>query len=261
MSADLPRLRERELSFGAWTSLAHPSISEIFARSGVDFIGIDLEHSTISLEHAQAMIAAAHAGGVNCLPRVSSHNAEQIHRLLDSGADGVIVPNVSRVEEVGQIVDWCKYPPVGSRSYGVARAQGYGLDFEEYVSTWNDRSTILIQIESIAGVEAVEGLLSNPAVDGAMVGPYDISGSLELPGQLFHPRVLQACARVVEACRRRGRACGTQLVEPTEGQVASAIEQGYTFIVLASDVFILWKWSERIKALIKETQVKNHVRG
>lgn len=254
------RLQEREPLFGAWTSLGHPSITEIFTRSGVDFVGIDLEHSTIDLPQAQQIIAAAQAGRVACLPRVSSHNGEQIRRLLDSGADGVIVPNVSRVEEVRQIVEWCKYPPEGKRSFGVARAQGYGLEFEEYVSQWNQRSAVLIQIESIAGVEAIDALVSHPTVDGVMVGPYDISGSLGQPGQLFHPRVEQACARVLEACRKAGKACGTQLVEPTQGQIASAMEKGYTFIVLASDVFILWKWSERVKALLQESQTRSQTR-
>jgi 2-dehydro-3-deoxyglucarate aldolase len=217
---------------------------------GVDFVGIDLEHSTISQEQAQRIIAAAHAGGVACLPRVASHNGEQIKRLLDSGADGVIVPMVSTQAEVERIVEWCKYPPAGKRSYGIARAQGYGFTFEEYTATWNTRSVIIIQIESIKGVEAVEDLLANQMIDGAMVGSYDLSGSLGIPGQLSHARVTGACARVIEACRRQGKGCGTHLVDPTEAQVSAAFEAGYTFVVLGSDVFVLWKWSERMRALV-----------
>ena len=117
--------------FGAWTSLYHPSITEIFASTGVDFIGIDIEHSTISLGQTQRIIAAAHAGKTACLPRIASHNGEQIKRVLDSGADGIIVPNVATQAEVERLVEWCKYPPAGKRSYGVARAQGYGLKFDE----------------------------------------------------------------------------------------------------------------------------------
>jgi 2-dehydro-3-deoxyglucarate aldolase len=236
--------------FGAWTSLGHPSITEIFTRAGVDFVGIDLEHSTVSHEQSQRIIAAAQAGGTACLPRVASHNGEQIRRLLDSGADGVIVPNVSTPHEVEQIINWSKYPPLGKRSYGVARAQGYGFDFEAYVRAWNDRSTILIQIESIQAVDAVDALLAHEAVDGAMIGPYDISGSLGIPGQLAHPRVTQACARVLEACQRAGKACGTQLVEPTPETASEAFSAGYAFVVLASDVFLLWKWTERMRQLI-----------
>lgn len=236
--------------FGAWTSLGHPSITEIFTRAGVDFIGIDLEHSTISQEQAQRIIAASQAAGLVCLPRVASHNGEQIRRLLDSGADGVIVPNVRTPDEVERIIAWCKYPPAGARSYGVARAHGYGRTFDEYVTTWNDRSVLLIQIESIQGVEAVDELLAYEAIDGVMIGPYDISGSLRIPGRLDDPRVRRACARVIDACRRAGRACGTQVIEPTPGRIKDAFGQGYTFVVLGSDVFVLWKWAERMRLFI-----------
>ncbi len=245
------KLREREPVFAGWTSLGHPSITEMFVRSGVDFIGIDLEHSTISQEQAQRIVAAAHAGGVRCLPRVASHNGEQIKRLLDSGADGVIVPMVSTRAQADQIVAWTKYPPLGVRSYGIARAQGYGCDFERYTDEWNSRSTIIIQIESIEGVEAVDDLLSVEAIDGVMIGPYDLSGSLGIPGQLSHPKVTEACARVIEAARCHGKACGTQVIEPTRENVSSAFESGYTFAVLASDVFVLWKWSERMRTLVE----------
>ena len=244
------RLRERTPVFAAWTSLGHPSITEIFAATGVEFVGIDLEHSTITLGEAQRIIAAAHAGGVACLPRIASHNGEHIKRLCDAGADGVIVPMVSTPAEVQRVVEWTKYPPLGRRSYGVASAQGYGAGFEEYAKTWNEQSTIVIQIESMTGVEAVEELVTHPAVDGAMIGPYDLSGSLGIPGQLDDARVTDACARVVEACRKSGRACGTHLVDPTEAEVTAAFQAGYTFVVLASDVFVLWKWSERARRLV-----------
>lgn len=235
--------------FGAWTSLGHPSITEIFTRAGVDFIGIDLEHSTISQEQAQRIIAASHGGGAACLPRLASHNREQMARLLDSGADGVIVPNVTTPEEVERLISWCKYPPIGRRSYGVARAHDYGMGFGEYVATWNDWSTLIIQVESIEAVQAIDELLAPAAVDGVMIGPYDISGSLGLPGQLEHPRVVEACARVIEGARRHRKACGTQLIEPTQETVRAALKSGYTFVVLASDVFVLSKWSDRMRAL------------
>lgn len=244
------RLAGRERILGAWTSFGHPSITEIFAASGVDFVGIDLEHGTISQEQAQRIIAAAQAGGAACLPRIASHNGEQIKQVLDSGADGIIVPNVRTVAEMERILAWAKYAPEGERSFGVGRAQGYGFEFDAYVRAWNARSVVILQIESVEGVENVDRLIAPKAVDGIMVGPYDISGSLGVPGQLAHPRVTAACRRVIERCRRLGKACGTQVVEPTPERVEAAFREGYTFVVLASDVFILWKWAERMRALI-----------
>ena len=123
------KFQSRRKIFGAWTSIGHPSITEIFCRAGVDFVGIDLEHSAISQEQSQRIIAACHAQGVLCLPRISSHNPEMARRLLDSGADGLIVPMVNTPQDVEDIINWSKYPPKGKRGFGVARAQGYGFDF------------------------------------------------------------------------------------------------------------------------------------
>lgn len=248
------RLCSRERLFVAWTSLGHPQITEAFCRSGVDFVGIDMEHSTISQEQAQGLVAAAQAGGSLCLPRVASHDAEQVRRLLDSGADGVIVPTVETAEQVEAIVSWTKYPPLGKRGFGVARAQGYGWDFDDYAGSWNETSCLIVQIESVAGVENAEAIVSHPEVDGVIVGPYDISGSLGIPGRLDDASVRAAAARVVAACERHGKACGTQIVDPDGDNVQAAFDDGFTLVLLASDVFLLWKWAERMAGIVNATR-------
>jgi 2-keto-3-deoxy-L-rhamnonate aldolase RhmA len=250
------RLRGRQAVFGGWTSIGHASITEILAGAGVDFIGIDLEHSTISQEQSQRIIAASQMAGAACLPRVASHNGEQVRRLLDSGADGVIVPMVSTEAQVEEIVGWTKYPPAGRRSFGISRAQGYGEDFDAYIGRWNERSVIIIQIESILGVTNAEALLSHPDVDGVMIGPYDLSGSLGVPGHLDHPTVREAVQQVIAVARRLGKACGTHLVDPTVQGVEAAFADGHSFIVLASDVFILWNWSQRMRDVIQTGRVR-----
>ena len=247
------QLKNRSLLFGAWTSLGHPSITEMFCKAPFHFVGIDMEHSTISLEQAQSIIATTQSFKIPCLPRVSSHNPEQVRRLLDSGADGVIVPMVSNPQELDAVVSWVKYPPVGKRGFGVARAQGYGWSFDENAKNWNKRGSILIQIESIEGVNQIENLLKNDELDGVMVGPYDLSGTMGIPGQLDHPHVQKACKKVIEACKKYGKACGTQIVDPDVTNVQKAIQEGYTFIILASDVFLLWKWGERMREIIRAT--------
>ena len=244
------KLQNRQPVFAGWISLAHPSITEIFCRAGFEFIGIDVEHSTISQEQCQRIIAACHSNGVNCLPRIASHNGEMIKRLLDSGADGIIVPMVSTPEEVEQIIDWCYYPSDGKRSFGIARAQGYGFDFDQYVRQWNSSCSVIIQIESVQGVENIDKLLAFEQIQGAMVGPYDLSGSLGVPGELDHSLVIEASKQVVDACARHGKACGTQIIEPDENNIQPAFDRGFTFTVLASDIFALWKWSENTAGLI-----------
>jgi len=161
---------------------------------------------------------------------------------------------VNTAQEARDIASWCKYPPKGKRSFGISRGQGYGFDFESYIKKWNSVSSLIVQIESISGVENIEEIINIEAIDGVMVGPYDLSGSLNIPGKLDHPKVREAAKRVIDACRKIGKACGTQLVEPDVAQIKKALDQGYTFIVLSSDVFLLWKWADRMQGFIHKNR-------
>ena len=244
------KFQNRSPLFAGWTSLGHPQITEMLAFSGVDFIGVDIEHSTISQEQCQRIIATCNSEGVFCLPRVASHNPEAIKRLLDSGADGVIVPTVETTEQVEKLIEWTKYPPLGKRGFGVARAQRYGHNYEQYTSKWNDSSILIIQIESITAVENIEALLHFKEVDGVMVGPYDLSGSLGVPGEIYHEKVQNAVNVVYEKCKKYGKSCGPHELEPTIKSVKDSFKSGSSFVVLSSDVFILWKWGENMQELI-----------
>tara|TARA_Y100000590_G_scaffold294959_1_gene332438 strand:+ start:3957 stop:4739 length:783 start_codon:yes stop_codon:yes gene_type:complete len=243
--------RKRKLMFGSWTSIGDHQIAEIFSKSEIDFLGIDIEHSSISYKDAQNIILAAHSSKVPCLPRIATLNKESIKRLLDLGADGLIVPNVETKSEVDQIIEWMKYPPLGKRGYGISQAQGYGFDFNTYSGDWNKKSTLIIQIESITAVENLESLIVNDEIDAVMIGPYDISGSLGVPGEIYNNEVKKACKKVLDICKKFNKSCGIQDIEPNEKSIKNNINLGYNFIVLASDVFVLWKWTEKINNLIK----------
>ncbi len=250
---------DRKDIFGAWTSLYHPSITEIFCKASFDFIGIDIEHSSIDQEQSQRIIAAAQAMERLCLPRIPTHDIEIVKRLLDSGADGLIVPMVSSKEQIDEISSWMRYPPEGSRSYGVARAHGYGFDFEEYTREWNKVCILIAQIETIEAVDNIEDIVSNPNVDGIMIGPYDLSGSLGIPGELEHRKVREACQHVLNVCIQKNKSCGTQIVVPDKKGIDAAFNQGFNFVVLASDIFILWKWSETMDDLIHKHRMETDV--
>ena len=245
------KLQSRDIIFGSWVSFEQPSITEIFALAGFDFIGIDMEHAPISLSAAQKIFAFAQAHNVSCLPRPVSHNNDLFKPLLDSGADGLITPMVESKKEVDNILELMKYPPLGKRTFGLNRAQGYGFNFSDYINSWNDQSIFIPQIESKKGVENIEEIIANPYVDGVMIGPYDLSGSYGVPGQLDNFLVKDACCEVIESCKRHGKSCGTQLSNPNQSSINLAIDEGYTFIILSSDLFILWNWSEQMKSIIK----------
>lgn len=245
------KLRSRERLFAGWVSYAHPSITETFARAGFDFMFIDMEHSTISIEQGQRIIAASQGEGVPCIPRPVSHSNDYIKPLLESGADGMLIQMVEYTEQVGDLIANFKYPPVGRRTYGVNRAQAYGFDFDEYINNWNSTSTLLIQIESIKGVENIDQLLAFDEVDGVMIGPLDISGSLGVPGQTNHPLVIEASRKVIEACERFGKSCGTQVADATPSSVDALFDLGYTYAILGSDLFVLWKWAAQMQAMMQ----------
>lgn len=248
-------LRNRERIFATWTSLGDPQITEIFSTvKRSSFVGIDIEHGTIDFASSQRIIAAAQAGGTCCLPRIDSHSMPMIKRLLDSGADGLIVPMVNTASEAEQLIEWIKYPPEGKRSFGINRGQNYGHNFSDYTSNWNETSSVIFQIESIDGVKNIDKILSNSEVDAVMVGPYDLSGSLGIPGQLEHPDLVAAAKLVVDAAKKHGKGCGTQVVDPDSAQIEKAKEAGYTFTVLSSDIFLMWKWAERINNLLKDVK-------
>jgi 2-keto-3-deoxy-L-rhamnonate aldolase RhmA len=246
------KLASRKPVFAGWVSYSHPSITETFAKAGFDFITIDMEHTPISLEQAQRIIAACQAYDSLCLPRPVSHSNDITKPLLESGADGMLYPMVNTEEELKKIIEYNKYPPVGKRSFGVNRAQEYGFVFDQYIKEWNDHSTLMLQIESIQAVENIESLLKYKEVDGVMIGPYDMSGSLGVPGQTNHPLVLEASKKVIMACEKYGKSCGTQVADVQPDSIQKLFDQGYTYAILGSDLFVLWKWAENMKNYIEK---------
>jgi 2-dehydro-3-deoxyglucarate aldolase len=246
------RLRARELIFGSWVSFAHPSIAEIFASHKFDFLAIDMEHGTINLEQAQRIIAASQYYQVACLPRPVSHSNDWIKPLLDSGADGIIAPMVNSKLQSEAILDLLKFSPEGKRSFGVNRAHGYGSNFANYVAGWNNSSIYIAQIETKEAVANIAEILSSTNLDGVMIGPYDMSGSLGVPGETTHPLVQEAEKTVIAACKSAGKSCGTQLADFSDDNIKNAIAKGYTFIIASSDLFVLNSWAEGAEKLVKK---------
>ena len=247
-------LKSRKKLFGAWVSYAEPSITETFAKAGFDFLAIDMEHSSITLPEAKSIITVSQHYNVSCLPRPVSHSNDFIKPLLEFGADGMLIQMVNNANEVKRLIDHLKYPPIGKRSYGINRAQGYGFDFNEYINNWNNSSIFMIQVESIEAVEKIDEILAFDEIDGVMIGPYDISGSLGVPGQLDHPKVIEASKKVIEACEKYGKSCGTQLNDPNTNSVDELFNLGYTFAILGSDLFVLWKWAEQMKNIMLKSK-------
>ncbi len=232
-------LVNKQLTIGSWLSLPTPMVAEIMSQAGFPWLVIDLEHSVIDLETMQSMFLAIENHRSIPLVRLSGHDPAQAKRALDAGAYGVIVPMVNTSEEAEYMVRSVKYPPFGTRGVGLARAQGYGMEFDDYISAYNENGVVICQIEHKEAVDNIDRILSVEGVDGIIVGPYDLSGSMGVPGELSHPLVLEAEAKILESASRHNISAGIHVVQPEPKQLQEKIDNGFSLIVYGVDQIFL----------------------
>ncbi len=233
------QLEKGSNTIGSWITLGHPAIAEIMSKAGFDWLAIDLEHSVITIREAEELIRIIELHDVSPLVRLSANDAVQIKRVMDAGAHGVIVPMVNSAEEAAKAVKSVCYPPVGTRSIGLARAQGYGADFDRYVDWVNREAVTIVQIEHVEAVHNLENILSVDGVDGFIVGPYDLSGSLGIPGRFNHTKMKDSMQKIQSVGSLSGKALGIHIVEPDPEQLKERIVQGYKFIAYSVDIRML----------------------
>jgi 2-keto-3-deoxy-L-rhamnonate aldolase RhmA len=234
------KLQSNTLTIGSWISLGHPGIAEILSRAGFDWLVIDMEHSTISISEAGELIRVIDLCGAAPLVRVTSNDADLIKRVMDAGAHGVIVPMVNSAADAARAVAATRYPPAGTRGVGMARAQRFGpTGFHDYVRWQHDGPTVIPQIEHAAAIDACAEILAVPGIDGFIIGPYDLSASLGIPGEFEHPTFTAALARTLAAGRAAGKPAGIHLVEPDPMKVAELVSSGYRMIAFSVDFRML----------------------
>ena len=227
---------------GSMITLDSPEIVEIMARIGFDWLFIDAEHAPLSRSSIQNLIRAA--GSTPCLVRTHSHDPVAIKSALDSGASGIIVPQVNSKKEAEQIVAASKYPPLGSRGVGLSRAHGYGQDFQQYIDTANNDIMVVIQVEHIDAVSKIDELLEVRGIDAIFLGPYDLSASMNLMGQVDDPKVEEAIAKVSSKCREASMPLGYFGVSAT--RIQKYINDGFNLIVAGVDSLHLAKSAQAI---------------
>lgn len=232
-------LRNGRCTIGSWITLAHPAIAEIMARAGFDWLVVDMEHSVLTIREAEELIRIIDLCGVTPLVRLSANDPVQIKRVMDAGAHGVIVPMVNSAAEAKQAVAAVHYPPKGRRGVGLARAQGYGTSFDRYLDWVNRGPLVIVQIEHIDAVNNMEAILAVEGVDGFIIGPYDLSGSLGVPGEFDHPFMKNAMQRIETVGAASGKAPGIHVIEPNLDELKSRIEQGYRFVAYSLDIRML----------------------
>ena len=233
------KLENNKLTIGSWVTIGHPVVVEVMASAGFEWLVIDMEHTSIDLETAHNLIATVQANGMKALVRVSKNEEVIIKRVLDMGADGLVVPMIKSREDALKAIDHAKYPPIGKRGVGLFRAQKYGIEFDEYKKWVEDDLVIIAQIEHYEAVDNIEEIISVGGVDGVIIGPYDLSGSLGYPGEYNRKDVKRGIDKVLRVCRENNVPSGFHVIESNPEKLKERINQGCTFLAYSLDFFFL----------------------
>jgi len=233
------KLNEGKLTLGSWITIGHPIVAEVMAHSGFEWLTIDMEHSAITLDVAQSLIKTIELNDCIPLVRVGENNPYLIKRVMDAGSHGVIVPMVNSRKDAENAVKAVKYPPKGSRGVGLARAQKYGFDFEGYKNWLEEDSVVIVQIEHVDAVKNLKEILTTDGVDGFIVGPYDISGSLGIPGDFEDPRFKREIEQIMKVAKETKMTAGFHVIPPDAKEVERIINLGYRFVAISLDTLFL----------------------
>jgi len=233
------KLRNNKLTIGSWIMMGNPMSVEVMALAGFEWLVVDLEHTSINLETAKSLITTIQSNNMKALARVSKNEEVIIKKMLDMGADGIVVPMVCSKEEAIQAVNYAKYPPVGKRGVGLYRASKYGTKFEEYKQWVDEELVIIAQIEHIKAVDNIDEILQVDGIDGTIIGPYDLSGSMGYPGEFERKDVKQAIQKVLNKCKKHNIPSGFHVVDTNPKKIKEKIDQGCTFLAYGIDYFFM----------------------
>lgn len=233
------KLKNHQLSIGSWLTIPHQAVVEILSTAGFEWLTIDMEHSPISIETIMNLIGHIQGNGMQALVRVSKNEEVAIKRVLDAGADGVIVPMIKNKAEAIQAVNYVKYPPIGKRGVGLNRAQKYGTAFDTYQEWVKDECVIIAQIEHIDAVNNLEDIFSVSGIDGIIVGPYDLSASMGYPGEYDREDVKLALDKIDFIAKKLNKPLGFHVVDSDHSKTVEKINKGYSFLAFSLDFFFL----------------------
>lgn len=233
------RLEAGEPSIGTWLALPSPEAAEYVSELGLDWLVVDTEHNAVDINTLARMFTAMRASGIAPMVRIPWNSAENVKRVLDAGAWGIVFPMVNSREEAELAVRAARFHPAGNRSVGGGRhGMSFGTTGKEYYENANEQVLVVVQIEHIDGVRNADEILSVPGVDACFIGPNDLAASMGLglgvSLETDIPEVVDAIRTIRETCNRHGVAPGIH----TSGAAAvnQRIAEGFQFCAMASEL-------------------------
>ncbi|MEW9520527.1 HpcH/HpaI aldolase family protein [Streptomyces tubercidicus] len=240
----LELIRRGSPAVGTWLQLHHPQATRLLVSQGAfRWMLVDFEHTTVDRATASQIFGAISdlsGGEITPVARVAAGTVENIKHALDAGAQGVIVPMVNTAEEAAAAVRYARFPPHGERGGGgMTPHVGFGVSGPEYIAAANDEILVGVQIETLEGLTNIKEIVAVEGVDLVFIGPNDLHLALGLPAKFWseEPAFQDAVHTVADACRDRGLPLGTLCRDAVS--VRNRIEDGFTFLGLASDLHFL----------------------
>jgi len=254
---ELPRngfkraLARGETQIGLWSSLSSNYSVEVIAGAGFDWLLLDMEHSPNDLESLLAQLQAAAPYATHPVVRVPWNDMVSIKRVLDVGAQSLLVPYVSSAVEARSAVSFTRYPPQGARGVaGTTRATRFGR-IKDYARRAHEEICVLVQVETQSALDNIEAICATEGVDGVFIGPADLHASLGHPGEIANPRVKPLIDEAVRRIRKAGKAPG--ILTPSEDDARYWLECGALFVAVGADVGILARGAEALAQKFKRS--------
>jgi 2-keto-3-deoxy-L-rhamnonate aldolase RhmA len=219
--------------------------------AGWDYILIDTEHASLGIETVATLLHVASTVGMPALVRVPETQRSLLSRPLDAGAMGLMIPRVESRAQAEAVVRCAKYPPLGDRGVilGEAHTNYTMVDGKRFMRQANAETLLVMQIETQAGLERMDDILSTPGLDVALIGPYDLSTSLGIPGEVNHPRMVRAIDAFLKGCRRRGVVPGNFVTSVADGK--AWLRRGMRFLIYSADFFMVIERSREVLAALR----------
>ncbi len=231
--------KEKQFSLGSWITIGHPSVAEVMCEAGFDWLCIDIEHSQIDTNSLLNLVIAIQGKKMKAYVRVGSNDSSIIKQVLDSGVDGIIIPQINSVDEAKKAINNVRYPPIGERGLGLARAQGYGFGLENYLKGKARNLELIVQIEHFKGIKNLRQILSLEGLDGSFLGPYDLSASIGIPGQFNTKKFKDLVIEYNQVTSKFTKKKGFHVVSKNFDDVILKKNEGYNFLAFNFDVFFM----------------------
>ncbi len=239
-------LAEGKHSIGSWLQLPSPDVAELLARSGYDWIVVDMEHGAISAAELPSIFRAIESGGAAPFVRVIEASQSAIKGALDAGAQGLVFPLIESYDQLNAAINHVLFPHSGGkRGIAYCRANAYGKEFDSYLHGLGNEIFIVAQVEHINALGELESIIGHPRLDAIMVGSYDLSGSMGITGDFKHPDFLEIMERITSTCKKYNVLMGTHIAYPDHDALAQCVTNGQRFIAYGIDSVFIWSAAAR----------------